>query len=215
MVNEKPKVLILGGGFGGIKAALELSNQPNFEISLISDRPNFRFYPSLYHTATGGNRTASSIPLSEIFEGKKIKLIQDTVKKLDRSAKTVEGLSGKKYHFDSLVVALGTVTNYFGIKGLKEYSFGIKTNDEAQELRDHLHELLFDERKPDLNYVVVGGGPTGVELAGALPAYLRHIMKKHGLANKALRIELVEAMSRLLPRMSARYSKAVQKRLRR
>lgn len=213
MVGDKHKVLILGGGFGSIKAALELADFPNFEVTLVSDRPNFRFYPSLYHTATGGSRSASSIPIAEIFAGKKIKLVQDTAKKLDRQNKQIMCSSGKKLAYDSLIVALGTITNYFGIKGLKEFSFGIKTNDEAQKLRDHLHELLFDERKPDLNYVVVGGGPTGVELAGALPGYLRHIMKRHGIKQKNLHVELVEALPRLMPRMPRRYSRAVQNRL--
>jgi NADH dehydrogenase len=112
-------------------------------------------------------------------------------------------------------VALGVVTNYFGIKGLKKYSFGIKTLEEAQELRDHLHGLIEDERKPDLNYVVIGGGATGVELAGVLPAYLRNIMKKHGVPQKKINVDLVEAESRLMPRMPRGHSWAVQRRLRR
>lgn len=214
MVSGKYKVLILGGGFGGIKAALELAGHANFDITLISERDRFRFYPSLFHTATGGNPAGSSIALREIFGGKNVKLIKDSAIKLDRKRKTVECASGKKYTYDSLIVALGVVTNYFGIKGLKEYSYGIKTNEEAQELRDHLHKLIFDENKPDLNYVVIGGGPTGVELAGALPGYLRHIVKKHGAPKKNFHVDLIEAMPRLVPRMPARYSYAIQKRLR-
>lgn len=106
------------------------------------------------------------------------------------------------------------MTNYFGIKGLKEYSYGIKSQDEAREFRDHIHKLLVQDGKPDQNYVVIGGGPTGVELAAALPAYIKHIMKMHNLPAKKLHIDLVEAAPRLMPRMPRDYSKAVASRLR-
>ncbi|HZP55886.1 MAG TPA: FAD-dependent oxidoreductase [Candidatus Saccharimonadales bacterium] len=215
MANEKHKVVVLGGGFGGIKTALELAGQDHYSVTLVSDREDFRFYPALYHAATGGSEHASSIPLKEIFADKEIRLVHDTVKVLNRDDKKIECLSGRNYNFDILVVALGVVTNYFGIKGLNKYSYGIKTLDEAQDLRDHLHKTILDERHPELNYVVIGGGPTGVELAGALPGYLKHIMKKHKIPKKPFHVDLVEAESRLMPRMSRHYSVALQKRLRR
>lgn len=207
------KVLILGGGFGGIKAALELAESAKFEVCLLSDNPNFRYYPMLYRTATGGSRQASSIPLSEIFSAKKIKVVHDTAKNLDRSSKSVITTSGKKLSYDVLIVSLGSVTNFFGIKGLKEHAFGIKTNQEAQALRDHLHKQLQDELQPDINYVVIGGGATGVELAGALPGYIKHIMKNHGLPQRSVSVAVVEAEKRLLPRMRVKYSDALSKRL--
>ncbi|HSX17981.1 MAG TPA: FAD-dependent oxidoreductase [Candidatus Saccharimonadales bacterium] len=215
MASEKQKVLIIGGGFGGVKAALELADHPHFSVTLISDQENFRYYPTLYHAATGGSALASSIPLSEIFAGKDLKIVKDSAKKIDRDSKKVKCASGKSYSYDTLIVALGVITNYFGIKGLKEYSYGIKTLEDAQELRDHLHEIMLDEHKPDLNYVVIGGGPTGVELAGALPSYLKHIMKRHKLAKKTIHVDLVEATPRLTSRMPKHYSIALQKRLRR
>lgn len=213
MKIEKRKIVILGGGFGGIKTALQLCDNFEFEVYLISDQKNFRYYPTLYKTATGGNKSASSIPLNEIFDNKNIIIVNDTAEKIDRTGKQVFGTSGKKYPYDYLVVALGVVTNYFDIKGLRDYSYGIKSQEEANELKDHLHKLIADEGKPDLNYVIIGGGPTGVELAGVLPGYIKYIMKKHGVANKTLHIDLVEAAPRLVPRMSAVYSKAVARRL--
>ncbi|HLG90777.1 MAG TPA: FAD-dependent oxidoreductase [Candidatus Saccharimonadales bacterium] len=215
MSSEKTKVLILGGGFGGVKTALELADNPHFSVALISDQTDFRYYPALYHAATGGSPLASSIPLSEIFTNKRVRVVKDIAKKLDRETRKVECASGKSYHYDILVVALGVVTNYFDIRGLKKYSYGIKTLEDAQGLRDHLHQLIADGRKPDLNYVVIGGGATGVELAGALPSYLRHIMKKHGVPQKAINVDLVEAESHLMPRMPKSYSRAIQRRLRR
>jgi NADH dehydrogenase len=214
MANKKIRVLILGGGFGGIKTALELAGQPGFDITLVSNESDFRYYPTLYHAATGGRMAASSISLEEIFKDKPVKVEKGTVKKIDRQSKKIKTSAGKEYGYDQLVIALGVVTNFFGIKGLKEYSYGIKSQAEAMELRDHIHKLLLDEGKPDQNYVVIGGGPTGVELAAALPAYINHVMTKHNLGNKKLHIELVEAAPRLMSRMPRDYSKAVAKRLR-
>ncbi|OGL37616.1 hypothetical protein A3E49_02780 [Candidatus Saccharibacteria bacterium RIFCSPHIGHO2_12_FULL_49_19] len=209
----KQKVLVLGGGFGGIKAALELAGRSKFEVTLISDQTNFRYYPMLYRTATGGSRAASQIPLREIFGDKEIKLVHDSAKTLDRAKKQVKGASDKSYTYDVLIVALGSVTNYFGIKGLREHAFGIKSNEEAQELRDHLHKQLLDENKPDLNYVVIGGGATGVELAGVLPGYLKYIMKRHNLPKRPCNVDIVEAEKRLMPRMGEKYSARIAKRL--
>lgn len=211
---NKTNVLVVGGGFGGIKTALELADNTNFDVTLLSSQTDFRYYPTLYHAATGGRMAASSIALTEIFKDKGVKVEKGTVKKINRQAKSLKTSAGKEYKFDQLVIALGVVTNYFGIKGLKEYSYGIKSQEEARKLRDHIHKLILDDGRPDQNYVVIGGGPTGVELAAALPAYIRHIIKMHGLRNKKLHIDLVEAAPRLMPRMPRDYSKAVAKRLR-
>lgn len=214
MADKKTKVLIVGGGFAGVKAALELCSKPQFQVTLLSDHDDFRYYPTLYRDATGGNPQASTIPLTEIFRDKDVKIVKDTAKSLDRETKKIKGKSDT-YSYDILIMALGVMTNYFGIKGLDKYSYGIKSQEEAQCLRDHIHKQLLDEGKPDLNYVVIGGGPTGVELAGALPAYIKHVMKKHGLKQRPLHIDLVEAAPRLMPRMPRDYSKALLKRLRR
>jgi NADH dehydrogenase len=210
----KQKVLVVGGGFGGIKAALELAGNDHFEVSLISDKENFRYYPQLYHAATGGKLAGSIMSLKEIFDGKKVNIHLDTIDKVDRQAKVAVS-KNNKYSYDILILGLGVVTNYFGIKGLKENSYGIKSIEEAVELRNHIHKLLIEKQKPDINYVVIGGGPTGVELAAALPDYIRHVMKKHGLKNSRIHVDLVEAAPRLMPRMPKPYSRAVARRLRR
>jgi NADH dehydrogenase len=211
--TQKQKILILGAGFGGIKAALDLANNPAFEVALLSDQENFRYYPTLFNIALGKSHLGASIPLGEVFEGKKVELAKGTAETIDRQNKTVKSSDGKSYGYDHLIVALGVVTNFFGIEGLDKYSYGIKTLEEAGRLRDHLHKQLVDEKKPDVNYVIIGGGPTGVELTGALPGYMRHIMKKHGIKDAGLHIDLVEAAPRLVPKMPEPYSRAVAKRL--
>ena len=210
----KHKVLIVGGGFGGVKAALELSDNDNIEITLVSDGPDLRYYPTLYHTATGGKKANSSIPLRVIFENKKIKIIDDKATKLDRKTKAISTAKGESLEYDSLIIGLGVVTNYFGIPGLDKYSYSIKTQDEVARFKKHLHQQMDDDRRPDLHYVIVGAGPTGIELAGALPGYLKHIMKNHGVKDRKVHIDIIEVLPRLLPRMPKYTSKVVGKRLR-
>ena len=212
MANTK-KVLILGGGFGGVKAALELSKSPHFAVTLISDHADFRYYPSLFEAATGRRMAASSIPLAEIFGQRDIKFILGKCEKLNRADKQVVIAGGQRFDYDFLIIALGSVTNFFGIKGLEKNSFGIKSPGNALALRQHIHSQLADG-KPDLAYVIIGGGPTGVELAGALPHYLHHVMRAHKLKDAKLHIDLVEGAPRLLPNLSKHYSRAVARRLR-
>ena len=105
MSSRKQKVLILGGGFGGIKTALELSDDERYSVTVLSDQADFRYYPALYHTATGGDAKASSIPLAEIFADHDVSLVQDSARKLERDTKSVECVSGRSYSYDLLIVA--------------------------------------------------------------------------------------------------------------
>ena len=213
VMHKREKILIIGGGFGGTKATLELANDDHFSVTLISNDPDFRYYPTLYRTATGGSRANSSIPLKELFKETKVELINGEAETLDRAKKTITTKDGKSYEYDSLILSLGVITNYFNIPGLDEYSYGIKSQTEATRFKNHLHQQLIDQKKPDLNYVIVGAGPTGIELAGALPSYLNRILKNHGLKPKKINIELIEAMPRLLPTMPRSVSRRVGKQL--
>ena len=123
----KHNVVIVGGGFGGVKAALELSEDERFNITLISDHPDFRVYGELYHVSTGGPERIASIPLVEVFEGKKnVDIVIDPAKSLERQKHLLITASGKKFEYEALILGLGVKTNYFGIPGLEEFSYGIK-----------------------------------------------------------------------------------------
>lgn len=217
-MEQKPKqhIVIVGGGFGGVKTALELAKHADkFQITLISDRPDFWYFPTLYHTATGGTRGQSSIPLETLLHGKPIELVLNHVEQLDREKKQLVLHDKHLVPYDRLVLALGVVTNYFGIPGLEEFSYGIKSIPEAEELKKHLHQQIISEQKPDLHYVIVGGGATGIELAGSLGAYLRDIMKQHGVPKRKVHIDLVEGSPHLMPRMPKSVGKAIERQLRR
>lgn len=211
---RKQQILIVGGGFGGVKSALELAHNPKFNVTLVSNKPFFEYYPMMYHTATGGSRITSSIPLGEIFKDKRVNIVIDSAEKINRHNKTLKLKSGAKIEYDAIIIALGVVTNYFGIPGMEEYSYGIKSLHDAEELKAHLHEQLMSQRQPDSNYIIIGGGPTGIELAGAMTTYIKYLMKQHGIkSRKKIHIDLVEAAPRLVPRMPESVSRAIQKRL--
>lgn len=211
------RVLIVGGGFGGVKAALELRKHKEIAITLLTENKEFRYYPTFYHTATGGLKAQSAIPLGEILD-ERVKVVQGKAESVDFAGKFVTysygGAKGEVLGYDSVIFALGTVTNYFGIKGLEEYSYNIKTLEGIERFKQHLHDQLAADHKPDLHYVIVGAGPTGIELAGALPEYLRRTMERHGIKRRAIHIELVEAAPRLLPRSNPAVSRTVRRRLR-
>lgn len=209
---KKPRVLIIGGGFGGIKTALELSKHNKFDVTLLSDKDTFRYYPALYHTATGGLYKQSNIALQRIINERKVHFVLGSAKTLDRAGKIVGTEDGQQLSYDILVLALGVVTNYFGIQGLQENSFTIKSWEHIQEFKHHLHGLLQPDT-PAQHYVIVGAGPTGIEVAGALPDYLHKIMKKHGVTDQRFKISIIEAAPRLLPRSPEAVSTSVANRL--
>lgn len=207
-------ITIVGGGFGGIRTALELAGSKEHKITLISDNKNFQYYPTLFSTATGHSYRESWVPLTNMLaKHENISVVIDRITKLDPESKRVTGKSGESYSYDKLVLALGSVTTYFGIEGLDEYSFGIKSEDEIRALQAHLWKEMEDGSDDEKNYIIIGAGPTGVELAGALGEYLRRLRKHFNIHKKTLRITLIEAAPRVLPRSSERTSRRAEKRL--
>jgi NADH dehydrogenase len=208
-------ITVVGGGFGGVKSALELSEQSNTQVTLITEMPHFQYYPALYGAATGHSHLESWVPLWKIFEDKpNVEIIIDSITKIDPNERILKGASGKEYDYETVILALGSVTTYFGIKGLDQYAYGIKSVAEVNTFKRHLYEEMGQEHKVDKHYVVIGGGPTGVELAAALVTYLETLRKRFRIsADHHIHIDLIEAAPRVLPRMSEASSKIVQKHL--
>jgi NADH:ubiquinone reductase (H+-translocating) len=212
MSDRIPKLVIVGGGFGGIELAKRLKYK---EVQvLMLDRHNYHtFQPLLYQVATGGLEADSiAFPLRKIFKGYKNFTFRVTdVHRVIPQRKVLETSIGE-IDYDYLVLATGSDTNFFGQKEIEHYSMAMKTIPEALNLRSmilqNMEEALI-ERNPDLkdallNFVVVGGGPTGVELSGALAELKMHVLPKDypELDAKQMNIFLIEGSPKLLGSMS-------------
>lgn len=205
------RIVIVGGGFGGVRAALELSRLRAGKITLISDESYFLHHATLYATATGKNIAESVISLKEIFSGHEdVAVVQDFVTDIDIDRKVVAGRHAE-YLYDDVIFALGSVTTFFNITGMAQHAYGIKSLDEIKKFRSHIRTEVV-ENKLDKDYVVVGAGSTGVELAGALQDYINELKITYKLKTPT-RVTIVEAAPRILPHASHTAAKIVRKRL--
>lgn len=216
-----PKVVIIGGGFGGIEVAKRLKDK-EVEILLL-DRHNYHtFQPLLYQVATGGLEADSiAFPLRKIFKNQKNFTFRVTeVEKIDQTAKTIHTTIGE-INYDYLIIATGSETNYFGQKEIEHFSMPMKTIPEALNLRSmilqNLEEALIEndpvKKSSLLNFVVVGGGPTGVELSGALAELKNHILPKDypELSIDSIKVFIIEGSEALLGAMSEQASAKAKK----
>ena len=174
---ERPHIVIVGGGFGGLAAARKLSRS-DVQITLI-DRRNFHlFQPLLYQVATGGLSPANiSVPLRALFKkNKNVEVLLGDITDIDVSTRTVMMRCGKRCQYTYLIVATGSSHNYFGHQEWAAIAPGLKTVEDALEIRskflaafEHAElEIEPVKQRDAMRFIVIGGGPTGVELAGAL-----------------------------------------------
>ncbi|MEJ7780350.1 MAG: NAD(P)/FAD-dependent oxidoreductase [Daejeonella sp.] len=207
-----PKIIIVGGGFGGIELAKRLKDK-EVEI-LMLDRHNYHtFQPLLYQVATGGLEADSiAFPLRKIFKNQKNFTFRVTdVDGVDTVRKVVITSIGE-ISYDYLVIATGSDTNFFGQKEIEHFSMAMKTIPEALNLRSmilqNLEEALIQtdpvKKSSLLNFVVVGGGPTGVELSGSLAELKKHVLPKDypELSIEDIHVYLIEGSDELLGVMS-------------
>ncbi|HVY35936.1 MAG TPA: FAD-dependent oxidoreductase [Candidatus Paceibacterota bacterium] len=220
--TTRPKIVIVGGGFGGITAAQHLSKRAgSCDITLISKDPIFEYYPALYKLVTGALAIEVSLPLHNITRLRRVAIEQGTFVKNDTARRVIMLEGGKEIAYDYLVLALGSETNYFNIPGLPELSYSFKSVKEALRLKRHFCDLFsaaVGMKKEDavakLHTVIVGGGPSGVELAGDLTHYLRDLARTFTLDPSLVTIDLIEAANRILPTFSEKASRKADKRLR-
>lgn len=205
-------MVIVGGGFAGVKAALELANKPGFDVTLISDTTNFEYHGALYRTATGKSPMEVVVPLRDIFsKAKNVEVILDNITKLNPKAKSVKSESGTIYAYDTLMLALGNVINYFGLEGMEEKAFCVNTIKHTIALR---HELITQFKSgKQATITIIGGGPSGVELAGELDKFARNVTTKYKKKYIQPKVVLIEGADRLLPVFDPVLSAKVYKRL--
>lgn len=213
-MSEKKKVVIVGGGFAGVKTALELSNNKHFDVTLITPRSRFEYHGAMYRSATGKSPLEVVVPMSEIFaESLNVQVELDTVAELRPQTNEIEGESGRVYSYNYLVMAVGYVVNYFDIPGMALYSETLYSITEAIKLRHRLVGAFRNEKDSNIEITVIGAGPTGIEVASDIENFGRVVSGKHGLRNLPLKVRLLEASDRVLGIMSKKSSRIAQKRL--
>ncbi|MCE5287502.1 MAG: NAD(P)/FAD-dependent oxidoreductase [Pelosinus sp.] len=209
MEQKRPHVVILGAGFGGLRAAIALANAP-VDVTLVDKRNYHLFQPLLYQVATAGVQAGDiAYPVRSILRNQKNLDFRVTrVTSVDVAAKQVQTVDGV-IPYDYLIVAVGGSTNFFGMQSVAKNGYGLKNIEDAVGLRNQFLTMVEravqepdpDKRRAMLTFVIVGGGPTGVESAGALSELVHLILKKDypKLNTKEVRILLLEAGPRLLP----------------
>lgn len=182
---NKTKIVIVGGGFGGVYTARNLLKLfgNKAEITIINKTNYFLFTPLLHEVATGALTPQSVIEsLREVFRGSPIVSIEDTVTEIDREKRLVK-TSNSSYSYDYLVISSGAETNYFGIPGAQENSFTLKNLNDAISLRNHIIETFEKASESNccdnLTFAIVGAGATGVELAAELVEYVKETLHSY------------------------------------
>jgi NADH dehydrogenase len=216
--SKFPLVVIVGGGFGGLEVAWRLEDAP-VEV-LMLDRHNYHtFQPLLYQVALGSLESESiAFSLRKNFSGQKnFRFRIADVKKVNSEKNTIETTIGE-IAYDYLVIATGSTTNFFGNKDVEHYAMPMKSIPEALNLRylifQNLEEAVLkkvkEERIPYLTFVLVGAGPTGVELAGAIAEFRNHVMEQDypELKKEDVKIYLADFLPRVLGPMSEQASNA-------
>jgi NADH:ubiquinone reductase (H+-translocating) len=221
--TDKPRVVIIGGGFGGIRMVRHLDNEL-YQVVLL-DRYNYHtFQPLLYQVATAGLEPDSIAgPLRKVtkhYKNTYFRMLK--VNRIDPENKTLKTSAGT-LHYDYLIVATGARINYFGNKSIAEHGFPVKQVTHALDLRSHIFqqfeksEFITDEKEKErlMTFVVVGAGPTGVEVCGALAELKNNVLPKDYPQQdmNSMRIFLIEGENRVIPAMSDKSGNTARKYL--
>jgi NADH dehydrogenase len=209
MSKSEKEVVIIGGGFGGISAAKKLRGS-GLRITIIDKRNHHLFQPLLYQVATAALSPGDvAVPIRSIFSSQKnMSTILGEVTSVNKRDKSVTLANGRVIHFDYLIIASGAEYNYFGNEEWKKHAPGLKSIDDAINIRERIlysleiaDQLQTDEeKKPYLSYVVIGAGPTGVEMAGAIAEIAKRNMMRDfkNLDPAQTDVHLIEAGSHVL-----------------
>ena len=200
------KVVVVGAGFGGLQAVKKLSRNKSLRITLIDRTNHHLFAPLLYQVATATLSPADiAIPARNLTRKKRnVTVFMDNVISVDKEKKLVI-CEEKTVPYDYLILAMGSKTGYFGKNDWEKYTLGLKDLSDALKIRKKILTSFEEaEKNPDksrelLNYVIIGGGPTGVELAGSIAELSRHIFRNEfrNIDTANCKVTLIEAGPRL------------------
>ncbi len=207
--QERKKVIVVGGGFGGLNCARRIAKNKNCDVLVLDRRNHHLFQPLLYQIAMAGLSPADiSTPIRSVFRKKdNVRVLMAEVESINPETKIV-GTSAGEFPFDYLVLACGSEHSYFGHEDWEDFAPGLKTVEQAIEIRRRVLTAFEkaeastdpDELRQWLTFIVIGGGPTGVELAGALGEITRFTLSHdfRSIDPSAARVILVEAGPRVL-----------------
>jgi NADH dehydrogenase len=210
-MGEKRRILILGGGYGGVWAGKILEKrfrkQEDIEITLVDKKP-FHTLMTELHEVAGWRAKPESVQVSfrKIFGAKRIECVVDTIAKVDFDAKVARS-ARREYPFDYILVGTGAQPEFFGTPGVQDNSFTLWSFDDAIRIRQHL-ETIFEKaveetdpaaRRKLLTFVVAGAGFTGIEMAGELLEYRDQMCRKHHIEKAETRVVVIEALPSILP----------------
>ncbi|WP_017863633.1 NAD(P)/FAD-dependent oxidoreductase [Leptospira santarosai] len=222
--SRKRKVVVIGAGFGGLQAIKKLSRNNDLEITVIDKKNHHLFQPLLYQVATAVLSPADiAIPIrSLVGERSNVTVVLGEATKVDLAAKTVY-YQNTSTNYDYLILSAGARSSYFGNDHWEKYTIGLKNLKDALKIR---HKLLISFEKAELsgdpevvkallNYVIIGGGPTGVELAGSIAELSHQIIRDefHTIDPALSKITLIEAAPRLLTTFDVSLGEFTKKRL--
>jgi NADH:ubiquinone reductase (H+-translocating) len=228
-MNAPKTIVIAGGGYGGVSALLEIQKEitkgtiKDVKVVVVDRKDYLLYYPSLHELATSEEEFVSpsefkktlALSYSKILP-RNVEFIQGEVEKVDQSSKEIT-VSGETISFDYLVLALGSVTDYFGIEGLKENSYPLKTVKDALKIRNQLEFLIqnhrMDVKKKVIRIAVGGGGFVGVEFTAELLNLVNILAWKYPYPREKIEVCLIEGANRLLPGMSEKISRKILDRL--
>lgn len=222
--KNKPKVVIIGGGFGGLQAAKALKNEP-VNVTLIDRKNHHTFQPLLYQVATAVLSPGEiASPIRRILHrAKNVEVLLGEVVGFDLEKQIVKLHDGAEIYFDYLIVAAGARHSYFGHDEWENYAPGLKTLEDALEIRRRVllafelaeKQSILDGKHDPLNFVVVGGGPTGVEVAGAIAGIARQALAYDfkAIDTTKARVMLFEGSGKVLGTFSPDLSESAKKQL--
>jgi NADH dehydrogenase len=223
-VERRPRVVVVGGGFGGLQCAKALRGE-SLDVLLVDQRDYHLFTPLLYQVASCLlNPSEIAAPLRKVFRGApNLRFRQGEVVHVDLEAKRLTLADSTRLDYDFCVIATGSVTNYYGKAAVAKHALGLKDLGEALRVRNHVLDCFEratttldpEVRARRLTFCIVGAGPTGVEYAGALAEFVRLVVPDEypELATSSVRIILLEGGDRLLPTFKPRLSAYARREL--
>lgn len=220
--QEKKNIVILGGGFAGVRAALDLNNylhdDAQFEIILIDHRDYHTYHPGLYEAATTEHglvearkvKRTVTIPFADIFSRTKVKMFKAYIDRINLDEGKIV-TDSRILPFDYLVIGMGSVADFYGIPNLDKYGFTLKSLEDAVMIRNRVEEIVL--KKDSGQFIIGGGGFAGVEFAGELHNLIKHECRDHGKTFENYKIIIVEGGTNYLSGLSEKVAALIGQRL--